>query len=141
MDRRPNLAKEADVVGELYIPQESWPFSSFFIFFFCMVPMHAYIFLFNTSIVSIGTDECIAKIRVSKCLKLKFLWDFEKGWNGPKVNVECVNFWLEMGYTKISTNTDTWIFLSTDTGISKKKVYSWICQEPLLQMCTSYASF
>ena len=65
---------------------------------------HTYIFLFDTSIASVGTDERIAKICVSKCPKLKFLWDFEKGWNGPKVNVERVDFWLEMGlYQNFST--------------------------------------
>ena len=37
-DRRPNLAKEADAAGELYIPQESWSFSSFFIIFFAWLP-------------------------------------------------------------------------------------------------------
>ena len=40
---------------------------------------HAHTFLFNTSIASVGTDERIAKIRVSKCPELKFLWDSEKG--------------------------------------------------------------
>ena len=82
-DRRPNLAKEFDAAGELYIPQKSWPYSSFFIIFFCMVSMHIF-FLFNTSIVSLGTDERIAKIRVSKCPILKFVWDFEKCQNGHK---------------------------------------------------------
>ena len=47
---------------------------------------------FNTSIASLGTDERITKIRVSKCLILKFLWDFEKCQNRPKVNVERVDF-------------------------------------------------
>ena len=52
---------------------------------------HAYIFLFNHSIASVGTDKHIAKILMSKCPILKFLWDFEKCQNGPKVNVECVS--------------------------------------------------
>ena len=64
---------------------------------FFLLGSHAYIFLFNSSIASVGTVERIAKIRVSKSPKLKFLWNFEKGWNGPKVNVERVDFWLEMG--------------------------------------------
>ena len=42
---------------------------------------HPYIFIFNTSIASVGTHERIAKIRVSKCQTLKFLWDFENRQN------------------------------------------------------------
>ena len=90
-DRRPNLAKESE------LPQESYKsrkivgrfrhFSSFFLH-----GSHAYILLFNTSIASVGTDERIAKIRVSKCPILKFVWDFEKCQNGPKVNVKHVSF-------------------------------------------------
>ena len=53
---------------------------------------NAYILLFNTSIASLGTDERITKIRVSKCPILKFLWDFEICQNGPKVNIEPVDF-------------------------------------------------
>ena len=84
------------------MPQESYiscrrvghfrHFSSFFLH-----GSHAYILHFNTSIASLGTDERITKIRVSKCPILKFLWDFEKCQNRPKVNVERVDFWIEMG--------------------------------------------
>ena len=81
---------ERAAAGELYIPQESWSFSSFFIFFF-LHGSHAYILLFNTFIASLGTDELISKIRVSKCPILKFLWDFEICQNGPKVDVGCVS--------------------------------------------------
>ena len=42
---------------------------------------HPYIFVFNTSIASVGTHECIAKIRVSECPILKFFWDFENHQN------------------------------------------------------------
>ena len=67
---------ERATAGELYIPQESWPFSSFFLH-----GSHVYILLFNTYIASLGTDERIAKIRVSKCQILKFLWDSENRQN------------------------------------------------------------
>ena len=92
--RRPNLAKEAE------LPQESWPFSSFFIIFF--YGSHAYISIFNTSIASLGTDEHIAKIRVSKSAILKFLWDFEICQNGPKVDVGCVS-----SYSSSSSNSNS----------------------------------
>ena len=52
---------------------------------------HAYISIFNTSIASLGRDEHIKKIRVSKSPILKFLWDFEICQNGPKVDVGCVS--------------------------------------------------
>ena len=43
---------------------------------FILFCFHPYIFLFNTSIASVGTHERIAKIRASKCPILEFLWDF-----------------------------------------------------------------
>ena len=89
-DRRLNLAKEAELPQESYISRKRvgrfCHFSSFFLH-----GSHAYILLFNTSIASLGTDEHIAKIRVSKCPILKFLWDFEICQNGPKVDVGCVS--------------------------------------------------
>ena len=44
------------------------------LFLHCSDP---YIFLFSTSIASVATHEHIAKISVSKCPILKFLWEFE----------------------------------------------------------------
>ena len=75
-DRRPNLAKGGQLPQEsyiIYIPQESCYFRHPFPY--CS---HAYIlFLFNISIAKVGTHKRIAKICVSKSLKLKFLWNFE----------------------------------------------------------------
>ena len=49
------------------------------LFFNCF---HPYISLLNTFMASIGTHERIAKMRVSKCPKLKFLLDFKNHQNG-----------------------------------------------------------
>ena len=52
----PTLQKRQAAAGELYIPQSGWPFLPYFLH--CS---HAYIYLFNTPIASVGTHERIAK--------------------------------------------------------------------------------
>ena len=47
---------------------------------FLGTPMHTYFFLILLSLQK--AHERIAKIRVSKCPALKFLWDFENRRNG-----------------------------------------------------------
>ena len=61
----PTLQRRPAAAGELYIPQDSWPFSSSFLH--CS---HAYIFLFNTSIASVGTHE---RLQESACQKVQYL--------------------------------------------------------------------
>ena len=87
---------------------------------------HAYISLLNTSIASLGTDEHIAKIRVSKSPILKFLWDFEICQNGPKVNVGCVSCYSSSSSSSFSSyagsSPDFWT-LSNWARVLK----FWVC--------------
>ena len=78
-DRQTNLSKEGELSqeGYVYIAEESWSFSSSFLALFGW----SYIFLLNTSIDLVGTQEHIAKIRVSKYILLKILCDVENRQN------------------------------------------------------------
>ena len=68
----PIFAKGGELPQESYISRKR--FSHFHNpFLHCF---HLYIFIFNTSIALVGIHECIAKIRVSKCPILKYLWDY-----------------------------------------------------------------
>ena len=56
---------------------------------------HTCIFILNTSIDLVGIHERSAKIRVSKCPILKFLWDFENRQNWIK-DVFISSFFLSL---------------------------------------------
>ena len=69
----PTFAKGGELPQESYISHKRIShFRHLFLDF-----SHSYISIFNTSIAAVGIHERNPKIRVSKCIKFNFLWDFE----------------------------------------------------------------